>query len=126
MKYSHSVGGVVGANIEQILPTLKFIDAISLEKQMGFVKNIYQKNDKYYLDINYVQWLNNQDCTKLGLGGNGYCIINYNLPVRTIEIDPNAAIKKQLFRINATGQLAIGVGGEAQSNHSTFVCEGFQ
>jgi len=74
------------------------------EKQIGYIKKVYDKDGKKYMDIDYIQWLNGvaaekaieedghcrneNDCTP----DNGYYIRNQNPQIRTLEIYKNADI----------------------------------
>ncbi|PIU82141.1 hypothetical protein COS69_00855 [Candidatus Kaiserbacteria bacterium CG06_land_8_20_14_3_00_49_31] len=76
------------------------------EKAMGYIKTVYDKNGKKYLDIDYVQWLSHSDNTCwIGseLSGvpqctpNGYLIVNQNPKIKTFEISKNAEITMQTY-----------------------------
>lgn len=78
------------------------------EKQIGYVKKIYKKDAKYYLDIDYVQWLDDDDALRaIKEDGecptdiypdpsycinNGFYIRNQNLAIRTFEVSPTASV----------------------------------
>jgi hypothetical protein len=83
------------------------------EKQIGFVKKIYQNNGNYYLEIDYIQWISDEKTCEDKRGkdsfNNGYCIFNTNALLRTFEIDPKTSIKTT-ERIDATGQFDMGSG----------------
>lgn len=71
--------------------------AVAPENQIGYVKSIYQKNGKYYLSIDYVQLITDtktcQTSNKWESFSNGYCIVNPNPLIRTLEIVPTASVK---------------------------------
>jgi hypothetical protein len=87
------------------------------ERQIGYVKKVYAKSGKYYLDIDYVQWLSSDEaeqamredgeCSKTGecVVLNDYYIRNANPLIRTFEIAPDAAITMQTYDMEATGQI---------------------
>jgi hypothetical protein len=74
------------------------------EKAIGFLKKVYAKNGKNYIDIDYVQWLSGdvaekamrEDgmCPKTGecIVYNDYYIRNQNPLIRTFEVSPDAEI----------------------------------
>jgi hypothetical protein len=85
------------------------------EKQIGFVKKVYAKNGKNYLDIDYIQWLSGDaaekamredgECPKTGecIVYDGYYIRNQNPLIRTFEISPDAKIVMQTYSAEQTG-----------------------
>jgi hypothetical protein len=74
----------------QILSTFKFTDTSTtttqLSPQIGYIKNIYTKNSKYYIDIDYVQWVNDSSQP------NGFKIVNDNSLIKTLELNQQALI----------------------------------
>jgi hypothetical protein len=74
------------------------------EKAIGYLKKVYTKSDKNYLNIDYVQWLSGDaaekamredgECPKKGecIVYNDYYIRNVNPLVRTFEVAPDAEI----------------------------------
>jgi len=74
------------------------------EKQMGFIKKVYAKGGKNYIDIDYIQWFmgdaaekamrEDGECPKKGecLVLNDYYIRNVNPLIRTLEVAPDAEI----------------------------------
>ena len=85
------------------------------EKQIGYVKKVYAKNGKNYLDIDYIQWLTGAaaekamredgQCPKAGecIVFDGYYIRNQNPLMRTFEIAPDAKIVMQTYNAEQTG-----------------------
>jgi len=69
------------------------------EKAIGFIKQVYTKNGKNYLDIDYVQWLTEKDCEEKNLecNANGFLILNKNTKIRTFEISQNAKIVGDIY-----------------------------
>jgi hypothetical protein len=98
------------------------------EEQIGFVKDIYKRGDKYFLKIDYIQWLTGQvaertyredqrggpECvTNPDLGvctpPNGYYIRNTNSLIRTFQIDPKAMVKTN-YVITSEGRVDVSSG----------------
>lgn len=87
------------------------------ERQMGYIKKVYTKGGKNYLDIDYIQWLTGDaaekamredgKCPRAGecIVYDGYYIRNQNPLIRTFEISPDAAITMQTYNIETTGQI---------------------
>jgi len=50
---------------------------IGTEKAMGYIKAVYDKNGKSYLDIDYVQWLSGKDAIKAAIE-DGKCFVGEN------------------------------------------------
>lgn len=87
------------------------------EKQIGYVKKVYTKAGKNYLDIDYIQWLTGaaaqkamrEDgaCPKTGecIVYNDYYIRNQNPLIRTFEISPTVDITMQTYSMETTGQI---------------------
>ena len=86
------------------------------ETQIGFIKKVYEKDGKHFLDIDYIQWLTGNEAitayredevggaeckTNPDLGGctppNGYYIRNQNNQIRTFEISDSVTIKQIYF-----------------------------
>lgn len=79
------------------------------EKAVGYLKKIYTKNGKNYIDIDYVQWLTGDTaekamredgmCPKSGecIVYNDYYIRNQNPLIRTFEVAPEAEIRAHEF-----------------------------
>lgn len=69
------------------------------EKAGGFIKQVYTKNGKHFLDIDYIQWLTEKDCKEKNLecNYNGYLILNQNTKIRTFEISQNVAITGDIY-----------------------------
>lgn len=51
-----------------------------VSKQIGYIKNAYTKNNKNFIDIDYIQWINDNSAP------NGYRIVNDNSLIRTLEV----------------------------------------
>lgn len=95
-----------------------FLPPATSEKNMGYIKKIYAKNGKNYLDIDYIQWLYGQEaekamredgrCPKSGecIVYDDYYIRNQNPLIRTFEIAPDVAIKMQTFNSENEGLVA--------------------
>ncbi|MBP6855576.1 MAG: hypothetical protein KBC26_01200 [Candidatus Pacebacteria bacterium] len=102
-KYKSAPPTTAGENARQSLtqtPNQVITPIVSphatIDQQTGFIKNIYFKNNTYYLDIDYIQWITDEKICRAsnqwGEFNNGYCIINSNPFVRTFEIDKNASV----------------------------------
>ena len=88
------------------------------ERQMGYIKKVYAKGGKNYLDIDYIQWLTGNvaekamredgECPKTGecIVLNDYYIRNQNPLIRTFPISPDAVITMQTYDMEETGQIA--------------------
>lgn len=85
------------------------------EKQIGFVKKVYAKSGKNYLNIDYIQWLTG-DAAEKALREDGQCpksgecivyddyyIRNQNPLIRTFEIAPDVKIVMQTYSAEQTG-----------------------
>lgn len=85
------------------------------EKQIGFVKKVYVKSGKNYLNIDYIQWLTG-DAAEKALREDGQCpksgecivyddyyIRNQNPLIRTYELSPDAKIVMQTYSAEQTG-----------------------
>lgn len=85
----------VDIEIEEVVPTSSLV----LEKTSGFIKKVYDKDGKKYLDIDYIQWLNEEDCKAKNLecNPNGYLILNQNTQIRSFEISPNVDILADIY-----------------------------
>jgi len=121
--------GRTGPNCEfEVCPVVTPNLVGGIEKQIGFVKNIYQKDGKYYLDIDYIQWLSNfpvQNCSNIGLSApNGYCIINDNPLIRTLEIDSSASVKTTI-QITSEGKLIGGTEGGMKTTDLSLLLKSF-
>ncbi|MFA5872167.1 MAG: hypothetical protein WC858_05645 [Parcubacteria group bacterium] len=87
------------------------------ERQIGYIKKVYAKGGKNYLNIDYIQWLSGDAaekamredgaCPKAGecVVLNDYYIRNVNALIRTFEISPEAQITMQTYDVEATGQI---------------------
>jgi hypothetical protein len=87
------------------------------EKQIGYIKNVYTKSGKNYLDIDYVQWLTGDAaekamredgrCPKTGecIVYDDYYIRNQNPLIRTLEIAPEVKIVMQTYDAERTGNV---------------------
>jgi hypothetical protein len=87
------------------------------ERQIGYIKKVYIKGGKSYLDIDYIQWLTGDaaekamrqdgECPKTGecIVLNDYYIRNLNPLMRTFEISPDVTITMQTYDMETTGQV---------------------
>jgi hypothetical protein len=85
------------------------------ERQMGYIKKVYEKNGRRYLDIDYIQWFTgvaaekamreDGGCPKAGecMVLNDYYIRNVNPLIRTFEITTDAEIIMQTYDAERTG-----------------------
>lgn len=85
------------------------------EKQIGFVKKVYAKSGKNYLNIDYIQWLTGDaaekalredgQCPKTGecIVYDGYYIRNQNPLIRTYELSLDVKIVMQTYSAEQTG-----------------------
>jgi uncharacterized protein YneF (UPF0154 family) len=88
---------------------------VSSERQMGYVKKVYAKSGKNYLNIDYIQWLTgdaaeramreDRECPKTGecIVLNDYYIRNVNPLIRTFEISPDVQIFMQTYGAGEPG-----------------------
>jgi hypothetical protein len=81
------------------------------QKQMGYIKNVYEKDGENHLDIDYIEWLTgdaaleamekdgkcpeNAPCLVI----NDYYIRNNDSQIRTFEISPRVTITMQTFEL---------------------------
>jgi hypothetical protein len=77
---------------------------VAAEKAIGYLKKVYAKSGKNYINIDYVQWLSGDvaekamredgACSKTGecIVLNDYYIRNHNPLIRTFEVSPDAEI----------------------------------
>jgi hypothetical protein len=95
------------------------------DMQIGYPKAIYQKNEKYYISIDYIQFLTGAEaekamredrkCPKTGECEvyDGYYIRNQNKAIRTFEISSDAAIEESaVFKGEGDGNDYIKVSYE--------------
>ncbi|HLM84394.1 MAG TPA: hypothetical protein VK254_04285 [Candidatus Bathyarchaeia archaeon] len=94
-----------------------FLPPQTTEKAMGYIKKVYAKSGKNYLDIDYIQWLTGAEaekamredgrCPKTGecIVYDDYYIRNQNPLIRTFEVSPDAAITMQTYSMRKTGQI---------------------
>lgn len=87
------------------------------ERQMGYIKKVYSRGGKNFLDIDYIQWLTGtvaekakrEDglCPSKGecIVENDYYIRNQNPLIRTFEISPNVQITMRTYNMEMTGQI---------------------
>jgi hypothetical protein len=82
----------------------KFFTIVT-EEQIGSIKNIYQKGGKYYLDIDYVQWISDEKtCVdRYSEFNNDYCIVNDNPLLRTFSISDDVKVELQTYSHDASG-----------------------
>jgi flagellar basal body-associated protein FliL len=85
------------------------------EKQIGYIKKVYVKNGKNYLDIDYIQWMagdaaekamrEDGECPKTGecIVYDDYYIRNQNPLIRTFEISPDVKIVMQTYDAEQAG-----------------------
>jgi len=85
------------------------------EKQIGYIKKIYAKSGKKYLNIDYIQWLSGDvaekamredgECPKTGecIVYDDYYIRNQNPLIRTFEISPDVKVVMQTYGVEQTG-----------------------
>jgi len=87
------------------------------ERQIGYIKKVYTKGGKNYLNIDYIQWLTGTEaqkamredgqCPKTGecIVMDDYYIRNVNPLIRTFEIAADAEITMQTYDMETTGQI---------------------
>lgn len=92
-----------------------FLPPASGVEDIGYIKSIYAKNGKTYLDIDYIQWLSGDEAEKAmredgKCESKGECIVlndyyirNQNPMIRTYEILPNTEIRMQTFNSETEG-----------------------
>lgn len=85
------------------------------DRKIGYIKSVYEKNNKRYLSIDYMEWLaggeaeramledgqckKDEECVAL----NGYYIRNKERQVKTLEISSNAQIFMQTLNMEKEG-----------------------
>ena len=85
------------------------VEQLVSEKAIGYIKKVYDKNGKRFLDIDYIQWFNLEECeTKKLSAPNGYCIENVNTKIRPFEISQNVQIKVDTLSYAADGNFNFG------------------
>jgi len=95
-------------------------------KAIGYIKNVYDKNGKRYLDIDFVKFLSESAGTCRGWGDpevpgipecgpDGYLIVNENPETMTFEISKNVEIIMQTY-----GSGECGVEWNEKINYETF------
>ncbi|MFA6999721.1 MAG: hypothetical protein WC241_01245 [Candidatus Paceibacterota bacterium] len=93
---------------EDMVSSFKFIDSEEstltkdVTNQPVYLKSVYVKNGKNYIDVDYIQWV---ACAYSETNGcmNGYDIINDNPLIRTFLISDNVVIKMQTFSHQTSG-----------------------
>lgn len=80
---------------EEIVPTNTQVS----EKNSGIIKQVYDNNGKKYLDIDYIQWLTEEDCKAKNIecNPNGYLVLNENTQIRTFEISNDVEIIADIY-----------------------------
>jgi len=85
------------------------------EKALRYITKVYDKDDKHYLDIDYIQWLTGEDAKKAMVEDglcesvadcivtNDYHIKNQNPKIRTFEISTDAKFYMQTLDIETAG-----------------------
>ena len=118
-----------GSSVGRILPNCEFAPCPEVanpitEKAMGYIKTVYERNGKRYLDIDYVQWLTGDEAIKaMREDGkcsvdiypdstycipNGFYIQNQNPKIRTFKISKNAEITRvTAFDFSPSGKKVI-------------------
>jgi len=98
-------------------PEEGFLPPASSEKNMGYIKKVYTKSGKKFIDIDYLQWLTGADaekamredgqCPKTGecIVFDGYYIRNQNPLIRTFEVAPDAEIRMMTLDSETTGRV---------------------
>jgi hypothetical protein len=78
------------------------------QKELAYIKNVYQKNGDIYIDADYFTWLSNDDgCVtppklandtsgKPECNPNGFLIVNDNPTIRTFKLSPDVKIRPQI------------------------------
>ena len=65
----------------------------SSEFNFVYIKKIYTKNEKEYLDIDYIEWVTCDGFRSECLGSDGYVIMNYEPEIKTFEIPSDVDIR---------------------------------
>lgn len=105
--------GAIGVSVYALRGTkvtetaeLPVVEKPVTEKQIGYIKSVYTKGNKEYLDIDYIQWLTgeegidaaieDEECTRReDCLPNGFYIRNQNPKIRTFEISSNVEVRMQ-------------------------------
>jgi len=89
--------------------------ALNKDRQAGYIKAVYEKKNKRYLDLDDIEWLTGEEAQKAKLedGGceqneeclieNDYYIRNKDKKLKTLEISPEALIFMQTFNMEKEG-----------------------
>jgi len=89
--------------------------ALNKDRQVGYIKAVYEKKDKRYLDLDDIEWLTGEEAQKAKLedGGceqneeclieNDYYVRNKDKKLKTLEISPEASIFMQTFNMEKEG-----------------------
>ncbi len=89
------------ASNENMLPDAELIN----EEAVGYIKQIYTHQGTNFIEIDYIQWLNPEECQAKGIdASHGYCIVNENTRLRTFEVVPDADIS--IFAFDENGQFS--------------------
>jgi hypothetical protein len=106
-------GGCVPTEEHQTLVNQLWRDEYdsSDERQLAFIRNVYEKDGDIYIDADYFQWLSNSDgtCVLASENGpfegidpktsiplcnpNGFLIVNSNPQIRTFKLSPDVKIR---------------------------------
>ena len=71
---------------------------------MGYINNIYERDEKNYLDIDYIQWLNSEECKSKNIEApSGFCILNEETKIRAFEISQAVEIQMQTLSHTVDG-----------------------
>lgn len=102
--------GTEKIEFDNLVSSFKFIDNSEesvitkndVTNQLVYIKSIYVKNGKYYMDVDYTQWMVCDGGTMVGCE-NGYEIINENPLIRTFQVLDNVTVKMQTFSHQTAG-----------------------
>jgi len=94
---------------DTVVQESEVVEQLVSEKAIGYIKRVYDKNGKRFLDIDYIQWLNSEECAAKKISApNGYCIENVNTKIRSFEISQNIQIKVDTLSYAADGNFNFG------------------
>jgi hypothetical protein len=79
-------------------------DQTDSQTKLGYVKNVYVENSKRYIDIDYIQWLDYEECEARDISApDGYCVVNENDSIEEVEVADDVEIRMQTLSYRSDG-----------------------
>lgn len=72
--------------IKQLLLGLRFNQQSTGNQELGYIKKAYDKDNQQYIDIDYIDWIEDPSAP------NGFKLSNVNPVIRTLKVSPSAKI----------------------------------